>query len=330
MDEDGIGSEGATGGVTIRVRVVADDAAIVDLRNRQEPLLPILSVEEWRAARPVGGGGDLSLVAARGGSVLGYSSLSTAWWTGRSDVVALDLRVGREHRRRGVGTSLLVATERAAGARGISQFLAWGPEEGRHFGALHGFSDTGQCIEECRLMLAEANLEPHHSIEVALAEEGIRIAQLSEIGIEDERFLRDLHALWEDGGAAPDSREPVVSLDAWRKQVLEGPGLSPEWHWVALVDRQPVGTTFLMRHGAESAENDYTAVRPSYRGRGIARALKARAIRWGQANGIRSFFTSSEIGNHRMLAINYSLGYQPTGRRWEIAKELPATDRAAR
>jgi GNAT superfamily N-acetyltransferase len=80
--------------------------------------------------------------------------------------------------------------------------------------------------------------------------------------------------------------------------------------------------TFLKRLGENAAENDYTTVAPAYRGRGIAQALKLRTISWAQQNAVSWFYTSSEIDNARMIAINRRLGYRPGVRRVEVAKNL--------
>ena len=81
--------------------------------------------------------------------------------------------------------------------------------------------------------------------------------------------------------------------------------------------------TFLKRLSDDAAENDYTGVASTYRGRGIARALKLRAIAWARQRGVRWFYTSSEIGNARMIAVNRRLGYEPGVRRLEVARDRP-------
>ena len=64
-------------------------------------------------------------------------------------------------------------------------------------------------------------------------------------------------------------------------------------------------------------------VAATHRGRGIATALKRRAIAWARQDGVSWFYTSSEMGNARMIAINRRLGYQPGVRRLEVARERP-------
>ena len=137
-------------------------------------------------------------------------------------------------------------------------------------------------------------------------------------------FLRALQALWaEPGDQTVDPERLRDSFPWWRAQVLDGPGLSSETHWVALDGERPVGMTFLKRLSENAAENDYTGVARSYRGRGIAPALKVRAITWAREHGVDWFYTSSEIGNTSMISINRRLGYRPGVRRLQAAQDLP-------
>ena len=53
-----------------------------------------------------------------------------------------------------------------------------------------------------------------------------------------------------------------------------------------------------------------TAVRPEYRGLGIATALKASCIRWAAAHDVRCLATSS--GNPAMIRVNEKFGFRRT------------------
>src|SRR5207302_4822019 len=120
-----------------------------------------------------------------------------------------------------------------------------------------------------------------------------------------ELFLRALQRLWADSGEEPPDPEPLrPSFPSWQQGVLHASGLSPETHWVALDGDRPVGMTFLKRLSEDAAENDYTGVASTHRGRGIAPALKLRAIAWARQHGVSWVYTSSEVGNTRMIAIN--------------------------
>jgi GNAT superfamily N-acetyltransferase len=174
-------------------------------------------------------------------------------------------------------------------------------------------------MEEYGLYVPEATTAMYVAAEERLRGEGIRIVTLAELGPNDEAFLLSLRRLWGHWAG-----EDVAggSLAEWRRNVLEGPGQSPETHWIALDGERPVGTTFLKRLSEDAAENDFTGVGVTHRGRGIAPVLKLHAIAWAQAHGVNWFYTGSEVGNTPMLAINRRLGYQAGIRRREVAREL--------
>jgi FMN phosphatase YigB (HAD superfamily)/GNAT superfamily N-acetyltransferase len=309
-------SRGAPVELLIRPRIEADDAAIIAIHNRQEAESAPLTADELRED------GGQRWAALLEGGVVGYAAFHPAWWTGRPEVYAAEVRVERDHWGRGIGSQLYETIAAEVGARSGSRLLAWiraDVPEARRFAVRHGFEDTGQVIEERRLFIPEARDAGRERLQDRLRRQGIRIVTLAEIG-EDEPFLREVRLLWDGGEAGPGDSQ--ASFETWRSSVLRGAGLSPETHWVALGGAQPVGTTFLKRLGEDAAENDYTAVAPSHRGRGIAQALKLHAIAWARENGVRWFYTSSLINNTPMIAINETLGYRPGVRKHEVARTL--------
>lgn len=307
--------------VSIRPFRTADAEALAALHNRQEGDSAPRSADELSAEqRDAAGSASVHcLVAAEHERVLGYVSWREAWWTGRPDVSALELRVERARWGEGIGSRLFSAALEALTAQGAARLLAWirsDLPQARRFAVRHRFTDTGQVIEECRLFLPDARVEGAPAVQARLAGQGIRLASLAEIA-PDEPFLRALQQLWGGDGGAD---EPA--FETWRAQVLEGAGASAQTHWVALEGSRPVGTTLLKLLAPESAENDYTAVLPSHRGRGLAFALKLHAIAWGRDHGLRWYYTSSLLENAPMIAVNRKLGYRPGARRQEVTREV--------
>ena len=54
-----------------------------------------------------------------------------------------------------------------------------------------------------------------------------------------------------------------------------------------------------------------TAVRPAWRGRGIATAIKRATIAWAIDNGLAALETGNDEHNAPMRAVNARLGYRP-------------------
>ena len=62
---------------------------------------------------------------------------------------------------------------------------------------------------------------------------------------------------------------------------------------------------------ATVAWHGMTAVARAWRGRGLARALKAATIAWALDNGLEALEGSNDIDNAAMRAVNRRLGYEP-------------------
>ncbi|HEY3146685.1 MAG TPA: GNAT family N-acetyltransferase, partial [Dongiaceae bacterium] len=92
----------------------------------------------------------------------------------------------------------------------------------------------------------------------------------------------------------------------------EHPSKIHEGYFVALDVGQPIGVSSLWRALDEPdlLRTGLTGVRRAYRRRGIAFALKLRALEFARAQpGIRRVITDNESTNQPMLAINEALGF---------------------
>lgn len=305
-----------TASFTLRPRMREDFPQIARSHGRVEAGSAPLA--EWEAeALPEHG-----WVAVEGERVLGSAALSPAWWTGNAEVYSLELRVDPGEWGRGAGSALLHEARSRMVTLGGTRLLTWVREDSapsRRFAASRGFEETGQVIQECVLDLANADAAAFEPAEAELRRQGIRFAPLAELA-PDEAFMLALHAVWSiSGGGTADLAELERRHAGWRDEVIDGPGLSRETHWVALAEGKPAGMTFLRRLTPEAAENDFTGVLPSHRGRGLAGVLKAQAVRWGREQGLETFHTSSLLENAPMWALNTRLGYRRGVRRREVA-----------
>jgi len=216
-------------------------------------------------------------------------------------------RVLPEHRRQGVGTRIYEAL--SAHARTLGRESLWGriredDMASRDFVRNRGFDEAGR---EYEVML-----------ETALAEtpgpppDGIELVSL----VERPDLEPAVHELdCEVGADVPrpegDDFEPQP-FNRWREQYLEGPGAVPDAVLAALAGDEVVGYTGLRRRGASSpiAENMLTAVRPDWRRRGIATALKREQVARARDAGIEQIFTTNDETNAGMRGVNARLGYR--------------------
>jgi GNAT superfamily N-acetyltransferase len=103
----------------------------------------------------------------------------------------------------------------------------------------------------------------------------------------------------------------VASYEAWLAMDMQGAGDRPEATFVALSDGEVVAYAKLSLSRARPAVamHDMTGVRRDWRGRGIARALKAMEIAWALDNGYERLETQNEERNEPIRRLNERYGY---------------------
>jgi GNAT superfamily N-acetyltransferase len=237
------------------------------------------------------------------------------------------IAVHPDQRRHGFGSALYdrmvsdikehdgkqLKTEVRADAPGALQFVE-----------KRGFRPTGREDRMSRLNVHTARLERCRVAADRMADHGIRIATLAELGPDNEEVLRRLHRLdIETSRDMPMSDEFTdMPFEDWRKQLLEAPSLTTERIWIALDGKRQVGLAYLARRGERVGLNWFTGVDREYRGKGIARTLKLRTVEWARENGLDWIYTGNEMSNAPMLAINIEMGYEALPVSIEMVKEL--------
>jgi GNAT superfamily N-acetyltransferase len=141
--------------------------------------------------------------------------------------------------------------------------------------------------------------------------QGIEIRTLRELEADPDRN-RKVHALdseLERDVPGPDPPTPVP-YEVWLEASLGSPNLLPDGWFVAVHGQEYVGYSNLWSSKASDVlHTGLTGVRRDYRRRGIALALKVRAIRYAQERGAPEIRTWNETGNEAMLSINLRLGF---------------------
>lgn len=143
--------------------------------------------------------------------------------------------------------------------------------------------------------------------------QGIRVCTFADLGADDPRVWHELYDLWlairGDVPMPPDDVRTEVSFEHWWERTSR-PDLMPAGYFVALAGEQYVGTSQLWRSPeAGELRTGLTAVRREYRRRGIAAALKVKALAFGKAAGYQRAVTENETHNVGMIGINDRLGF---------------------
>jgi GNAT superfamily N-acetyltransferase len=207
-------------------------------------------------------------------------------------------RVLPEARRRGLGTALLQAGSdraRAIGCETLTGHVDADDGAALAFAARFGFVEVGRQVELIRPLSAA---EPW-----PVVPDGVEIVPLTPEHVEGAHALALAAAL--DMPVAGMIRPETVAT--WVDEMLAG------HTFVALSGGEVVGVAGISDRPARngSAENNLTAVRSNFRGRGIATALKLTVAAWAAERGYRELTTWTQDGNDAMQAVNDRAGYRP-------------------
>jgi GNAT superfamily N-acetyltransferase len=166
---------------------------------------------------------------------------------------------------------------------------------------------------EQRLNPQEFDAAPFANLELKQAARGIVIRTLPELEHDPQRD-RKLYAL--HGQVLADV--PMVGeatdqpFDEWRSRTFNNPTLLPDGYFVAVSGDEYVGYTKITEGLGNPWEyyQGLTGVRRDYRRRGIALALKVRAIEFAKHNGKTQIKTFNGKQNTGMLRINEIVGFK--------------------
>jgi GNAT superfamily N-acetyltransferase len=242
-----------------------------------------------------------SWVAVEGSEVIGFAVSYFQWFGGEVGKARLWVGVRDDRRRQGIGTSLWnAAVANAAGAKKLTVEVDDDPA-GLRFVERRGFSDYDSEVI--------SSLDPQACDAKPDSAEGFRIVRLGDV----RDRASELYEFYGAAGGIPvGDPENRVSLDEWRRFILENPLLDDE---ASVVVEDAGGRTvslswLLVDRERRRAENEWTATLPQLRNRGLARLAKVASIRAAAELGIAEIVTGNDPDNLPMRELNLRLGYR--------------------
>lgn len=258
-------------------------------------------------------------VLQEGGRVLGLAHLAASPFAPPDSLYALVV-VDPSARGRGRGEALwqtLVAAAQAAGVRGLSSEVADTDPQSLAWAERRGFAVQFQRFAS-ELDLLGFDTAAFAPDLVRVAAQGVTFADLS--GASPQQLEAYLNFVADRLTETPDlAGHPRWSLGEVAKLLhLDREEPHPEWLILALDSAgRWLGTTALVRYG-DMAYNEFTAIQPVARGRGLALPLKLEAIARAQAAGLSIMRTNNHSANAPMLAVNRRLGFVPKAGKYEL------------
>lgn len=252
-------------------------------------------------------------VASDGTELIGFASTWLPPATDPDRPSRLTVLVRPAFRRAGVGTRLCAAaTELAADASSILTVVA-DDEGSKAFAERQGFT-IGRPLSHSRLVLADLPAAPP-------VPAGLTVAGFDE--------LPDPRAIWAASAAVvghdPSGLSDLPPYDEWLASEWSAPDHALDLS-VAVLDGDQVAAFVSTVADRERGAvwSNLTGTVPAYRGRGLAKLVKAVALARCRDAGLIEALTGNDADNRPMLAVNKWLGYRVAGAHWTATKALRA------
>jgi GNAT superfamily N-acetyltransferase len=247
------------------------------------------------------------LLAADGGRDVG-TAIGVGGWHSPEGVARGEVRVAAEARGSGVGSALL--GEVSGWARGLGYAELTGPVKeddptSLAWAARRGFVEVGRnslLVLDLRAIEAP-RVEPP---------DGIEIVTWAERPGAERAMYEVAREAYPD---VPGEDDAVMApFEEWLSMDMQGAGDRPDATFLALADGEVVAYAKLSLSRARPAVamHDMTGVRRAWRGRGVARALKAAEIAWAKESGYERLETQNEERNEPIRRLNERFGYVVT------------------
>lgn len=270
--------------------------------------------ERIRASLTDGQRGARLVATDATGAVIAYGHALRDDWM-EPGLYWVNIAVTPAARRHGAGSDLFAALREWSVEHGATAFRGEARDampEGRAFAERHGFQ-VDRHIFESTLDLATFDEAPFTPTLEAARAAGLRFLTMADAGdtLDARRALWDLErtVARDIPGGSESSMRP---FETFAREFFEDAGYHPAYQFIAAAGDAWIGLALTdVLPGGAGLYNRVTGVLPTWRGRGVATALKLLAIRAARARGATYLRTNNDAENAPMLAVNRALGYHP-------------------
>jgi mycothiol synthase len=261
------------------------------------------------------------------GKIIGSGIIEESGWSYKPDKYILDFVIHPDYQGQGYGTQLynhLFKRANTLEAKTLFSGTRSDLNNAIKFFEKHGYKQT-QTEPISVLVLNDFNISPFLAAIDRVEQAGIKIHTLSELILIDPDWQRKSYDLVSAIILDIPSTDPITpsSFANFIESNFNSPNFRSDYHIIAVDGDRWVGVTglWLNPSGNEYLYTGLTGVLREYRRRGIATALKVKAISIAKEAGVKNIRTDNNATNP-MLVLNKQLGFKP-GVAWlEYVKEL--------
>jgi len=302
--------------------------AIANLMNTQETEPnSATSLAEWYN-KQLEDGIRFSVAVSTEGSVIGFDGIYR-------DNLNLErhygsyLIVGQDFRKHGLGSQLyndLISNVSDLRARTLKIRVRDTCEEGILFAKKRGFVEKKHSIEMMFDLRTWDNARYDPTLH-SLQAQGFHFTNMAELGDAQEarRKLYTLNSTAAATDPGSDGIPPWATFEEFEKDVCNSYWYHPAGQIIAIDSQTGEWATMsaiTVFTGADHAYNLFTGTDVRYRGRKLAKAVKALALRKARTFGVDIVRTSHNSENAAMIAIDTKLGYVRTPGTLLMEKEM--------
>ncbi len=254
------------------------------------------------------------LVAVSEGATVGFGSFSQMNTDPSQRMFYINIEVGTDYRRRGIGTALydrISADLRPLDARILRADAFTHLPQGFKFLQKRGFYEA---FRETPVYLNITSFDPSPfvGLETKLQNNGIVIKTLNDLktDIDRDRKLFDLYQEVADDVPQEDIPTDKESFEDWVKWSLNDPTICHDAYFVATHGDSYIGLSeWGMEPDGLAVLGGLAGVRQDYRNHGIGLALHLRGITYAKKHGYKVLKTCTAIQNRPMQVLFNKLGF---------------------
>ncbi len=234
----------------------------------------------------------------------------------------ISVQVHPDHQRQGIGTELYATLADALLTYNPLRFQSSIYEDNigaEQFSKKYGFVEYSRRIESTCDLTTFSGDNYKDKLDT-LENAGYEFTVLADIT--DQDSLQDIYNLqWSLELDVPIEETLIKKpFELWRKQIFDLPSSLSQSSIVVQKEDDYAGLIVIEKLSDTHAYCEFTGIRPQFRRKGLATAIKVHAMQKCKSLGYTAISTTNDAVNIAILNINHQLGYKPKPARIQIEK----------